>query len=406
MIDCISLEGFKGFKDKTDFEIKSLTLLFGYNNSGKSALIRALPLLSDSFKFSEEIQFVNTYIDYRSEALRGAEFSGILHDKSLRIGYGVKWNDGDELFFETVQNALEDEELRNIVLKKDGTSTIYKPSAEERNIFEADDSSFLYLDSFAKISDKEFSQKLSEFSKSVFWISSLRAVPPREFDIGVGINVGINSKGEGVGETLWYLQHKHPKVFEFINLWLSKLTGRSLSLNSRHTSPSSSQGKMRARLATDRTASDSAFVDVLDSGEGVAQVLPVLTQCAMASFNLLVKDPIVAIEQPELHLHPKAIVQLAKFIVECLTNSEKVKIIIETHSESFLVAIQQAVLDRELSPCQLKSYWVYRSDGCSHIDEIEIDEEGYVDDTLPPEVFREVLEQSRELVKSREVKER
>ena len=42
----------------------------------------------------------------------------------------------------------------------------------------------------------------------------------------------------------------------------------------------------------------------------------------------------------------------------------------------------------------------------SHIDEIEIDEEGYVDDTLPPEVFREVLDQSRELVKSREAKER
>lgn len=405
MINCISLEGFKGFKDKTDFEIKNLTLLFGYNNSGKSALIRALPLLSDSFKYSEQVQFVNTYIDYRSKALRGAEFSGILHDESLRIGYGVKWEDGDELFFETLQNALEDEELRNITLTKDGVSKTYKPGAEERSIFESDDKSVLRINSLAEISDDKFAQKLNEMSKSVFWISSLRAVPPREFDIGVGINVGISPNGEGVGETLWYLNQKHPDVLEFINLWLVRLTGRRLSLNSRHTSSSSSQGKIRARLATDRTESDSAFVDVLDSGEGVAQVLPVLTQCAMAKFNLLVENPIVAIEQPELHLHPKAIVQLAKFIVTCVTSSEKVKIIIETHSESFLVAIQQAVLDREISPLQLKSYWVYRTNGSSFIDEIEIDESGYIDDTLPQEVFREVLEQSRELVKSRESKE-
>lgn len=157
-------------------------------------------------------------------------------------------------------------------------------------------------------------------------------------------------------------------------------------------------------MATDRTESDSEYVDVLDCGEGVAQVLPVLTQCAMAKFGLLAEHPVVAIEQPELHLHPRAIVELAEFVVECAISSGNVRIVIETHSESFLVAIQQAVLVQKIIPSQLKCYWVYRSEGGSFLDEIEIDESGYVDDTLPPEVFREVLEQSRRLVKTREGK--
>jgi AAA15 family ATPase/GTPase len=52
MITNFSINNFRIFKDKTDFEISPITILTGPNNSGKSTFIRALRLLIESAKSS------------------------------------------------------------------------------------------------------------------------------------------------------------------------------------------------------------------------------------------------------------------------------------------------------------------------------------------------------------------
>ena len=52
MITDFSINNFRIFKDKTDFEISPITILTGPNNSGKSTFIRALRLLIESAKSS------------------------------------------------------------------------------------------------------------------------------------------------------------------------------------------------------------------------------------------------------------------------------------------------------------------------------------------------------------------
>ena len=44
----ITLKNFRSFADAIRLELRPVTLLFGVNNAGKSALLRALPLLGDS----------------------------------------------------------------------------------------------------------------------------------------------------------------------------------------------------------------------------------------------------------------------------------------------------------------------------------------------------------------------
>lgn len=84
----------------------------------------------------------------------------------------------------------------------------------------------------------------------------------------------------------------------------------------------------------------------MDSGEGIAQALPVITLCAQAANNELGKFPIVVLEQPELHLHPDATVELAEFICRCAQKNKNARFIIETHSESFLLAIQKSLVSK------------------------------------------------------------
>ncbi len=75
-------------------------------------------------------------------------------------------------------------------------------------------------------------------------------------------------------------------------------------------------------------------VDIVNVGIGVSQVLPVILICSLAGLNrseFTLKDPnIILLEQPELHLHPKAQAKLADFI---LANSLIDSIVLETHSE-------------------------------------------------------------------------
>lgn len=75
-------------------------------------------------------------------------------------------------------------------------------------------------------------------------------------------------------------------------------------------------------------------VNLIDVGYGAGQVLPVILQAILAK-----EGSLTLIEQPELHLHPRAQAQLADvFVQNC---GPKAKFLIETHSEHFLLRIRR-----------------------------------------------------------------
>jgi predicted ATPase len=75
---------------------------------------------------------------------------------------------------------------------------------------------------------------------------------------------------------------------------------------------------------------------ISDVGFGFSQVLPILVQAAV-----MPEETTLLIEQPELHLHPRAQTKLAEVIIEA-SNSGR-RFIIETHSEHFIRGLQLAV---------------------------------------------------------------
>ena len=69
-----------------------------------------------------------------------------------------------------------------------------------------------------------------------------------------------------------------------------------------------------------------------DIGVGVSQLLPVVVG------TLIKKESILAIEQPELHLHPAIQVNLADLFISQIKSKNNIcKYIIETHSEHFML---------------------------------------------------------------------
>jgi predicted ATPase len=80
---------------------------------------------------------------------------------------------------------------------------------------------------------------------------------------------------------------------------------------------------------------NNTIVTHRDVGIGISQVLPVI----VATYAL--RETIYAIEQPEIHLHPKLQSEISDLFIESALGEQKNRFIIETHSEHLLLRIMR-----------------------------------------------------------------
>lgn len=115
---------------------------------------------------------------------------------------------------------------------------------------------------------------------------------------------------------------------------------------------------------------DTDMVNIADVGIAVSQVLPVLVA-------LIVAEPgrLVYLEQPELHLHPRAQVALARVLADAAKRG--VRVVAETHSSLLLLGLQTLIAEGDLSPELVKLHWFSRrEDGVTEVNSADLDETG------------------------------
>ena len=140
-------------------------------------------------------------------------------------------------------------------------------------------------------------------------------------------------------------------------------------------------------------------VNIVDVGEGLIQVLPVLVACAMASEGYA---NMLAIEEPESHLHPQLHAALAEHFFELARQDKPPKVLLETHSENFLLRTQLEIARGELDPELVMVYWVRQlDDGRSIAEPVFFDHKGRPQGEWPRDVFYTDIELSTQLVRER-----
>lgn len=127
-----------------------------------------------------------------------------------------------------------------------------------------------------------------------------------------------------------------------------------------------------------RTKGSKDSVDLPDVGFGISQVLPVLVQCFYAP-----PGSIIVMEQPEIHLHPRAQSALADVMIDAINSREngvdrKIQLVIETHSEHFLRRLQRRIAENRLSQDKVSAYFANVTNTPPTLDPLEIDPYGNI----------------------------
>ncbi len=123
------------------------------------------------------------------------------------------------------------------------------------------------------------------------------------------------------------------------------------------------------RLPSNKAGSND-LVNIADVGFGVSQTLPVVVALLAAA-----PGQVVYLEQPEIHLHPRAQVALAGLLLAAAERG--VVVIAETHSDLLLRSVLRAVAAGEADPALVALHWFERDkDGATKVTTADLDAAG------------------------------
>lgn len=116
---------------------------------------------------------------------------------------------------------------------------------------------------------------------------------------------------------------------------------------------------------------------MVDVGYGVSQALPIVMESIMAP-----NREVLLIQQPEVHLHPKAQAALGTFFSEMVATSKK-QFVIETHSDHLVDRIRISVADGLIKADQVQLLYLERKGLDITIHELNLDDYGNITNAPP-----------------------
>ena len=134
-----------------------------------------------------------------------------------------------------------------------------------------------------------------------------------------------------------------------------------------------------------------------DVGTGISQLLPVLVNAAGGNAQL------IAIEQPELHLHPALQADLGDVFIESALGENRNRFLIETHSEHLILRIMRRIRESNagrqpanlpaVKPEDVAILFVQPTDNGSVVKHLRVDERGRLIDPWPGGFFEESFDE-------------
>jgi predicted ATPase len=411
----VAVKGYKSLAEERRFAIYPLTILAGANSSGKSSAIQPLLLLKQTLEATYDpgpllldgpnVRFTSTeqLLSKTDDNIRHKKFSVEIDvDKSniLTLVFGKPESGKNIDILNLIQNinkryisldqGMSNDKIESI-LSKDELS-ITRVLTENRSNMQYH-WEVVRQRCFLEIQLKQIHNKMNrplyannpaikhgQYIRGIIHVPGLRGNPARTY------------KTTAVGD-------EFPGTFEnyvasIINHWQSSDDSRLARLSSslerlgltwgvEARQLDDTQVELRVGRLKKRPTSDKEdLVNISDVGFGVSQTLPVLVALLTAR-----PGQMVYIEQPEIHLHPRAQSAMARILADAAKRG--VRVVVETHSSLLLRSIQTLIAEGYIPPRDVILHWFECPDGVTKVTSCEPDESGAYGDW--PEDFDDTI---------------
>jgi hypothetical protein len=378
---------YRAFERDETLPLRPLTLLYGRNNSGKSALCRALAMIGSSVG-----EDAGSALAVPSEVLRDGSFTdlawqGEAGDYSFELG--LRWPDGElrDVRYTVDGGSGRPTYVKELVLNDERGNPIWTGRAPpgrplRRGGQHGGDEvqlTGLVPGSSSVGAIRLLSERMAALRGRVRWIEGVRVRPKRIVERSGQSPTHLASNGSNAAQFLV----ERVELLEHVKRFYAELTpARELEvkevLNLGHA------------LTLSPSNRPSFRVDLVDTGEGMAQVLPVLVAATLAAEEG--SGSILAVEEPESHLHPDAQFVLANYFCRLAASEAAPTLVLETHSRVFLLGVQLAVAEGRISPESVSLAWVDQDEsGRSTITPVELSPSGHPRAGWPPAALGEDL---------------
>mgnify|MGYP001765877704 CR=1 FL=1 len=390
-INRISVKGFKSLAEKCSVEVRPLTILAGANSSGKSSMMQPLLMMKQTLeasydpgallldgpnaRFTSADQFLS-----RSQDRMGAKFS-IALERNDSTSFNAVFVNDPQAGMEIAEIAYKEEKGVGVLRPNMTREEIIAAFPSRSRIFEKQyalkierDRCFLEIKYILDESGDVYS--ITGFSKayvkdilSLIHVPALRGNPERNYK---KTTVGPRFPGTFEIYAASLISHWQATDDSRINDLENalELLGLTWKVRSKKVDDVSVE-VMVGRLPHKSQSIPEDLVSIADVGFGISQTLPVIVA-------LLAAEPgqLVYVEQPEIHLHPRAQTAMAQILADAANRG--VKVVVETHSSLLLLGIQSLVAEGKLSSERVKLHWFKRrpEDGVTEVVSADLDKSG------------------------------
>ena len=359
-----TMEDVRCFAERQEFEIRPLTFLVGENSTGKTTALACFQVLADylvgeALDFNSDPYSMGTFKDIVRNSRKkekaftlGFTFKGESEDVECAVEFvekknGVepvissitmKFTDG-EVVFKTGDEPERDAGLVSFDEKQNqyqvdcGTDILTNLSVDIfLNFLEGQSEGKVALEKYLEAHENSVSSIFRPWeiwrTISVFSTSPIRSRPKRTYD---PTREFYDPEGSDVPMRLMQTQATRKKEWEVLKELLVEFGKRSglfqnievKNLGGSMGNPFQLNVKVRGPNA-----------NIIDVGYGVSQILPILVRILdpPISPRPVMGPPFFLIQQPEVHLHPRAQAELSSLLAALASQGVR-RSIVETHSD-------------------------------------------------------------------------
>jgi predicted ATPase len=344
----LTIDGYKCFEKKSEFNLNNITLLTGANSSGKSSVIQSLLLakiISEANVEDINLGIVPIYLMNKKYSLELGDYDDIINrqTKTGDIEFSLS---GIEY---CIKGDYNDDVVKNTVV-------------------------------FSVPSDKKTKLK-NFFSNGFTYLCAERMAPHYEY-LESDFNEICDCHGSNVGDV--FSRYQGENIIDARSLSFGKNAKLLMQLDEwcNYIFPG-------IAVRVEKTGSQMYKLKIRNDvapnvGFGITYALPILV-----SGLTVPNDGILIVENPEAHLHAKAQSNMGYFLARMAAAG--VRVIIETHSEHIINGIRRMIVEgkTDMSHENLTIYFFQNKDGERNIMEISMDENGNLS-AFPEDFFDQV----------------